>query len=73
MCNLPADMSIADVLVDYYTVSLVGMMRNVSPRTKAKTSRRKMARRAKISKRKIEVTRAKERVLPLNKAKNNPS
>ena len=46
-------------------------MKNLSPRTKVKTSRRKMARRTRISKRKIGVTRAKERVLPLNKAKNS--
>ena len=49
------------------------MMKNVSSRTKAKTSRRKIARRIRISRRKIGVIKAKERVLPLNKAKNSPS
>ena len=48
-------------------------MKNVSPRTKAKTSKRKMARRIRISRRKIGVTRVKERVLPFNKVKNSPS
>ena len=64
VCDLPTVMSAADAFVDY---------KNVSPRTKAKTSRRKMARRTRISRRKIGVTRAKKRVLPLNKTKNNPS
>ena len=48
------------------------MRKNTSPRIKAKTSRRMIARR-RISRRKIGITRARERVLPLNQAKNNPS
>ena len=48
------------------------MRKNTSPRIKAKTSRRMMARR-RISRRKIGITRARERVLPLNQAKNSPS
>ena len=64
MRDLPTVMSAADALVDY---------KNVSPRTKAKTSRRKMARRTRINRRKFGVIRAKERVPPLNKTKNNPS
>ena len=34
-------------------ISLVEMMKNVSPRTKAKTSRRKMARKIRVSERKF--------------------
>ena len=51
------------------------MMRSVSPRTKAKTSKRKMARRIRINKRKIRVTSplSRERVLTPNKEKNNQS
>ena len=53
-------------------ISLVVIMKNVSPRTKANRSRKMMARR-RISKRKIGVTRVRERVLPLNQARNSPS
>ena len=53
------------------------MMRSESPKTKAKTSRRKMARRIRIriNKRKIGVTSplSRERVLSPNKEKNNQS
>ena len=51
------------------------MMRLVSPRTKAKTSRRKMASRIRINKRKIGVTSplSRGRVLIPNKEKNNQS
>ena len=51
------------------------MMRSVSPRTKAKTSRRKMARMIRINKRKIGVTSPLSRggVLTPNKEKNSQS
>ena len=51
------------------------MMRSISPMKKAKTSRRKMARRIRINKRKNGVTSplSRERVLTPNKEKNNQS
>ena len=62
MRDLPIIMSATNALVDY---------KNLSPRTKAKTSRRKMARRTRINRRKTGITRVKERVLTFNKAKNS--
>ena len=73
MRDLPAAMSAANTLVDYKLNKPSGDDENVSLRTKAKTSRKKIARRTRISKRKIGVTKANERVLPLNKVKKNPS
>ena len=49
------------------------MMRSESPKTKAKTSRRKMAGRTRIRRIKIGVTRVKGRILSLNKAKSSQS
>ena len=51
------------------------MMRSISPMKKAKTSKRKMARRIRINKRKNGVTSplSRERVLTPNKEKNNQS
>ena len=73
MRDLPAAMSAANTLVDYKLNKPSGDDENVSLRTKAKTSRKKIARRTRISRRKIGVTKANERVLPLNKVKKNPS
>ena len=71
MCDLHVALSTVDALVDYkYTKSNANNEKQ-SRGTQAKTSKRKMARRIRISKRKIVITRARGRVLPLNKAKKS--
>ena len=72
MHDLPSAMSAADALVDYKFNKPSGDDEKRKFKDKGK-GRRKIARRIRISRRKIGVIRAKERVLPLNKAKNSPS
>ena len=70
--DLPTTMSVADALMDYKFSKPSGDEEKRKSKDKGKDKQKKEARR-RISRRKRGVTRAKERVLPLNQAKNSLS